>query len=84
MGKKGRTNAALTLGIIGTALGAFAGNNNGCGGNGILGGLFGGNNNCCAMQQAEQAKTMAMAQAASNWNAVNTAINSACPSCTAQ
>lgn len=48
-GKKGRTNAALTLGIIGTALGAFAGNNNGCGcggGNGILGGLFGGNNNC--------------------------------------
>lgn len=64
-GKKGRTNAALTLGIIGTALGAFAGNNNGCGcggGNGILGGLFGGNNNCCAMQQAEQAKTMAMAQ----------------------
>lgn len=24
-GKKGRTNAALTLGIIGTALGAFAG-----------------------------------------------------------
>lgn len=75
-GKKGRTNAALTLGIIGTALGAFAGNNNGCGcggGNGILGGLFGGNNNCCAMQQA-----------ASNWNAVNTAINSTCPSCTAQ
>lgn len=62
-GKKGRTNAALTLGIIGTALGAFAGNNNGCGcGGGILGGLFGGNNNCCAMQQAEQAKTMAMAQ----------------------
>lgn len=36
-GKKGRTNAALTLGIIGTALGAFTGNN------GILGGLFGGN-----------------------------------------
>ena len=29
-GKKGRTNAALTLGIIGTALGAFAGNNNCC------------------------------------------------------
>ena len=28
-GKKGRTNAALTLGIIGTALGAFAGNNGG-------------------------------------------------------
>lgn len=56
-GKKGRTNAALTLGIIGTALGAFAGNNNGCGcGNGILGGLFGGNNNCCAMQQAQQAQ----------------------------
>lgn len=29
-GKKGKTNAALTLGIIGTALGAFTGNN-GCG-----------------------------------------------------
>lgn len=57
-GKKGKTNAALTLGIIGTALGAFTGNNGcGCGGNnGILGGLFGGNNNCCAMQQAEQAQ----------------------------
>lgn len=33
-GKKGKTNAALTLGIIGTALGAFSGNN------GILGGLL--------------------------------------------
>ena len=30
-GKKGRTNAALTLGIIGTALGALASNNGGCG-----------------------------------------------------
>lgn len=49
-GKKGRTNAALTLGIIGTALGAFSGNNGGCGcGGGLLGNLFGGNNNCCAM-----------------------------------
>lgn len=44
-GKKGRTNAALTLGIIGTALGAFAGNNGGCGCGGLLGNLFGGNNN---------------------------------------
>lgn len=52
-GTKGRTNAGLTLGIIGTALAAFAGNNGGCGcgnGGGILGNLFGGNNNCCAMQ----------------------------------
>lgn len=59
-GSKNRTNAALTLGIIGTALGVFN-NNGGCCGNngGILGNLFGGNNNCCAMQQA---KTMAMAQ----------------------
>lgn len=39
-GSKGRTNAALTLGIIGTALGAM--NNSGYG-NGILGNLFGGN-----------------------------------------
>lgn len=49
-GTKGRTNAGLTLGIIGTALAAFAGNNGGCGCGGILGNLFGGNNNCCAMQ----------------------------------
>ena len=34
-------NAALTTGIIGTALGVLNG-----GGNGLLGGLFGGNNNC--------------------------------------
>lgn len=49
-GTKGRTNAGLTLGIIGTALAAFAGT------------------------------------AASNFNAVNTAINTVtggCPSCTA-
>lgn len=42
-GTKGRTNAGLTLGIIGTALAAFAGNNGGCGcgnGGGILGNLF--------------------------------------------
>ena len=36
-------NAALTTGIIGTALGVL--NNGGCG-NGLLGGLFGGNNGC--------------------------------------
>lgn len=57
-GKKGKTNAALTLGIIGTALGAFSGNN-GCGNNGILGGLFGGNNGNCL---AERAMQTAMAQ----------------------
>lgn len=63
-GSKSRTNAGLTLGIIGTALAAFAGNNGGCGnGGGILGNLFGGNNNCCSMQAAENAKTLAMAQA---------------------
>lgn len=51
-GKKGRTNAALTLGIIGTALGAFTGNNGcGCGNNGILGGLFGGNNGNCIAEK---------------------------------
>lgn len=38
-GTKGKTNAALTLGIIGTALGAL--NNSNCG-NGILGGILGG------------------------------------------
>lgn len=149
-GTKGRTNAGLTLGIIGTALAAFAGNNGGCGcgnGGGILGNLFGGNNNCCAMQAAENAERytdacccksetnllmtanglqrqldhkidgqlkyaysdlcapvpsiaplycspftsygtgMYAGTAASNFNAVNTAINTVtggCPSCTAQ
>lgn len=42
-GTKGRTNAGLTLGIIGTALAAFAGNNGGCGcgnGGGILGNYY--------------------------------------------
>lgn len=46
-GSKSRTNAGLTLGIIGTALAAFAGNNGGCGcgnGGGILGNLFGAAN----------------------------------------
>lgn len=58
-GKKGKTNAALTLGIIGTGLAALTGNNNGCGNNGgILGNLFGGNNNCLA----ERAMQMAQAQ----------------------
>lgn len=146
-GTKGRTNAGLTLGIIGTALAAFAGNNGGCGcgnGGGILGNLFGGNNNCCAMQAAERytdacccksetnllmtanglqrqldhkidgqlkyaysdlcapvpsiaplycspftsyGTGMYAGTAASNFNAVNTAINTVtggCPSCTAQ
>lgn len=73
---KSKGNAALTLGIIGTALGAgVLGNNNGdgccCGGNngGILGGLFGnrGNNGCCcearqARNHADAAMVMAMAQ----------------------
>lgn len=69
--------AGLTLGIIGTALGAgLLGNNGGdgccCGGGnngGILGNLFGnrgGNGCCCAARQAENradaAMTMAMAQ----------------------
>lgn len=74
-GTKGRTNAGLTLGIIGTALAAFAGNNGGCGcgnGGGILGNLFGGNNNCCAMQAAENAKTLAMAQLKAKEDKVNT------------
>lgn len=53
-GTKGRTNAALTLGIIGTALGAFTGNNGCGGGNGILGGLFGGNNGNCLAERAMQ------------------------------
>jgi hypothetical protein len=59
-----KTNAGLTLGIIGTALAALGNNGGGCENNGgILGGLFGGNNgSCCAMQQAEQAKTLAMVQ----------------------
>lgn len=67
-GKKGRTNAALTLGIIGTALGAFTGNN-GCGYYGILGGLFGGNNGNCIAEKAMQT-AMAQGQMSQNlaWN----------------
>lgn len=76
-GSKSKTNAALTLGIIGTALssGVLGGNNgDGCccgGGNngGILGNLFGnrgGNGGCCeakaANNRAEAAMTLAMAQ----------------------
>lgn len=50
-GSKGKANAGLTLGIIGTALGALAG-----GGNGILGGMFnGGNSNVCAGPTAWEA-----------------------------
>lgn len=69
-GKKGKTNAALTLGIIGTALGAFTGNNGcGCGNNGILGGLFGGNNGNCLAEKAMQT-AMAQGQMSQNlaWN----------------
>ena len=76
-GTKGRTNAGLTLGIIGTALAAFAGNNGGCGcgnGGGILGNLFGGNNNCCAMQAAENAKTLVMAQGRTEYNQCKTTL----------
>ena len=55
MVRKVKPNAALTLGIIGTALGAFSGNNGcGCGNNGILGGLFGGNNGNCLAERAMQ------------------------------
>lgn len=64
-GSKGKTNAGLTLGIIGTALAALSGNNGGCNGGGILGGLLGGNNGACV---AEQAKTMAMMQGEASQN----------------
>lgn len=75
-GKKGRTNAALTLGIIGTALGAFTGNNGcGCGNNGILGGLFGGNNGNCI---AEKAMQTAMAQGQMSQNLAGTIEYSLC------
>lgn len=103
-GTKGRTNAGLTLGIIGTALAAFAGNNGGCGcgnGGGILGNLFGGNkyaySDLCAPVPSiaplycspftSYGTGMYAGTAASNFNAVNTAINTVtggCPSCTAQ
>lgn len=68
-GSKGKTNAGLTLGIIGTALAAFRGNNGcGCGNNGgILGGLLGGNNDCGCCE-AERAMQMAMAQGEASQN----------------
>lgn len=73
-GTKGKTNSALTLGVIGTSLGALgllgaANNNNGCCGcgnnGGILGAIFGNNNNCCceakqAMNTAQNAMTAAI------------------------
>lgn len=109
-GKKGRTNAALTLGIIGTALGAFTGNNGCCKSekqllvaagdlqrqldHKITGQLKYAYSDLCAPVPSisplycspftQYGTGMYAGQAASNWNAVNTAINSACPSCTAQ
>lgn len=62
-GSKGKTNAGLTLGIIGTALGAGllgGGGSCGCNNGGLLGGLFGGGNKGCC--EAERAMQMAMAQ----------------------
>ncbi len=49
-----KANAALTTGIIGTALGAGVLGNNGCGG-GILGNLFGGNGNGNCYESKEAA-----------------------------
>lgn len=59
---KGKGNAGLTLGIIGTALGALNSGNSCNGNGGILGGLLGGNNNNCALKEAQEAKTMALLQ----------------------
>lgn len=78
-GSKGKANAGLTLGIIGTGLAALAAGNNGgcgcgCGGNGggLLGGLFGGNNNgnCCLAEKAMQT-AMAQGQMADNLSWAN-------------
>lgn len=81
-GTKGRTNAGLTLGIIGTALAAFAGNNGGCGCAPVpsIAPLY-----CSPF--TSYGTGMYAGTAASNFNAVNTAINTVtggCPSCTAQ
>lgn len=70
-GSKGKTNAGLTLGVIGTGLAglmALSGNKGGgcgcgCGnGGGLLGGLLGGGGNNCGCCEAQQAMQMAMAQ----------------------
>lgn len=56
-GTKGKTNAALTLGIIGTslaALGSMGGNGSSNNGGGLLGNLFGMNNCNDSMQKAMQ------------------------------
>ena len=109
LGKKGKTNAALTLGIIGTALGAFtdncccksekqllvaAGDLQRQLDHKITGQLKYAYSDLCAPVPSisplycspftQYGTGMYAGQAASNWNAVNTAINSACPSCTAQ
>ena len=72
-GSKGKTNAALTLGIIGSALGAglLSGNNSCCGnGGGLLGNLFGNNGNCCLAERAMQ-MAQAQGQAADNLSWAN-------------
>lgn len=85
-GTKGRTNAGLTLGIIGTALAAL-----------IDGQLKYAYSDLCAPVPSiaplycspftSYGTGMYAGTAASNFNAVNTAINTVtggCPSCTAQ
>lgn len=64
-GSKGKANAGLTLGIIGTGLAALAaGNNGGCGG-GFLSGILGGNGGNCLAEKAMQT-AMAQGQMADN------------------
>lgn len=56
-GSKSKTNAALTLGIIGTSLAALNGGvlGNGDGNGGILGGILGGGNNSLAQRAMQMA-----------------------------
>lgn len=76
-GSKSKTNSALTLGIIGTALAAFGGANGGCCNNGcnnggiggILGNILGGNKCCgggCGCNQQAGAADVLMGMAAAN------------------
>lgn len=72
-GSKSKTNAGMTLGIVGTALAALNGGIGGgdccCGGGGggLLGGILGGNKggNCCLAEKAMQT-AMAQGQIADN------------------
>lgn len=69
---QGQANLNTVLGSIGT-LGVLSGNN-GCGGNGLLGGILGGNNHCgCYVTEREANLALALSEARSKEQALELA-----------